>query len=123
MQINITKHDRKEHCRICTQCDYWQRQIEIYQRRIDRHIEQVKTATANTAAFNSFAARASPQAASGTLASFGRGSQATLKFANSSRHDSIGTLGTQGKPQAKATATLNGNGTAQFNFNQKRRIS
>ena len=49
----VTKHERNEHCKLCTQCDYWQRKIEIYQRKIDRHIEQVKTATMNTAAFNS----------------------------------------------------------------------
>ena len=117
----VTKHERIDHCKVCTQCDYWQRKIEIYRGKINKHIEQVKTAAKNTAAFNSFTAnRQSPATASGTLASFGRGSTKNLINRKGSMQESIGTCGAdQSRNMGAAPGqreSLNGNGTAHFNF-------
>ena len=50
---NPKKAARVDHCKVCTQCDYWHKQIKIYERKIVHHMEQVKNAALNTAQFNS----------------------------------------------------------------------
>ena len=127
MGHTVRNSERLDHCKQCTQCDYWYRKIEIYKRKIDRHIEQVKQAATNTAAFNSFAARQSPTI-NGTIASFGRNSVPHNSVSNfnkrkSSQKDSVSTMGTQSKKNINMYSTsMSGNGTASFNFQQKRRI-
>ena len=64
------KQKRIDHCQICTQCDYWMQKIQIYQSKIDKHIDQQYGSGVMTANFNSLANI--NHYLNGTVASFGR---------------------------------------------------
>ena len=94
------KQIRLDHCKVCTQCSYWHKQMMIYKRKINKHIEQVNAAALNTAQFNSLNnaknTSSTKHLESGTLASFGasqkrlitRGSTQTINMSKLKKHKS-----------------------------------
>lgn len=44
---------KEEHCKFCTQCDYWRSKAKAYQRKIKKHMQQLQQSALSTAQFNS----------------------------------------------------------------------